>query len=73
MKLRLLVLLLVLANGALFAWGWMQAGAPHASGADTSSPLQRQIRPDAVRVEPAAPQAGVALAHGAELRQPSLP
>lgn len=63
MKLRILVLTLVLANIVLFVWGWTHSGLLRAPDAAVTQPLQRQIRPDALQLEPQAPQqVGVATA-----------
>jgi hypothetical protein len=56
MMLRAVVLVLVLANAVFFAWssGWFDGIAGLSSrGEREPERLQRQVRPDAVRVLPA--------------------
>lgn len=66
--LRALVVLLLLANLAFFAWtlGWLDGvvGA-RASGDREPERLQRQVRPEAVRILPASAPADAASAGGA--------
>lgn len=66
--LRALVLLLVLANAAFWAWtqGWL--GAPPRAGEREPQRLEAQVRPEAVRVlPPAAASAAVQAARAASL------
>lgn len=66
--LRVLVLLLVLANAAFWAWtqGWL--GTPPRAGEREPQRLEAQVRPEAVRVlPPAAASAAVQAARAAAL------
>jgi hypothetical protein len=53
--LRALVLVLALANVVFFAWshGWLAAVGMPAHGDREPERLQREVRPEALRVQPA--------------------
>jgi hypothetical protein len=55
MMLRVAVLLLAVANALFFAWssGWLDGIGLTSRGEREPERLQRQVRPDAVRVLPA--------------------